>query len=333
MSAREKFALPPRTMNFEGKPRLIGVELEFAAVTADRVAYRIKQLYGGTITREDNFRYHINGTRHGDFTAELDTQYAHRNPDEGSPFDPGIAGWIATFRDGMRELYGEVGSLVIPYEVVCPPIEMDTLPELENLLDALRQEGARGTRENLFYAFGAQLNPEIATRDPEWILAVLKSQILLSDWLRAVIRLDTARQLFSFADAFPLEYSKRILKADYWPDLETIITDYLKSNPTRNRELDMLPLFSWLLADLVDNYVQDSKIKKRPTFHYRLPDANISQPNWSITLEWNRWVVIEKLAQDKDKLNEMGEAYIKNAQSMFPENWAFMCTEWLLDIK
>ncbi|MEO1281487.1 MAG: amidoligase family protein [Pseudomonadota bacterium] len=333
MSARDHLAITPRELNADGKPRRVGVELEFAAVTPDRVANRIQGLYGGTIEREDNFRYHIHGTCFGEFTAELDTQYAHRSPHDYDNAGNGLAGWVAGFRQAMRELYGDLGSLVIPYEVVCPPIEISEMARLEDLLDALRQEGARGTKENLFYAFGAQLNPDIATRDPEWILAVLKSQILLSSWLRAVMQLDTARQLFAFADPFPVTYSEQILKSDYWPDLETVMTDYLVANPTRNRELDMLPMFAWFDEALVHRYVQDTLIKKRPTFHYRLPDANIGQPDWSLTLEWNRWVIIEKLAENPERLSEMGEAYIENANSMFPSNWAMMCTEWLLDVR
>ncbi|OBX33760.1 putative amidoligase enzyme [Halomonas elongata] len=37
-----------------------------------------------------------------------------------------------------------------------------------------------------------------------------------------------------------------MLDPDYQPDLRTLIDDYLEYNPTRNRELDLLPLFAYL---------------------------------------------------------------------------------------
>lgn len=333
MKVSRHLRMPPRMTNFENKRRQVGVELEFAAVSADRTAARIAALYGGEITREDAHRYHITGTRFGDFTAELDTQYAHRPAGETDEPGEGLAGLLKSFRQGMREVYGDVGSLVIPYEVVCPPVAIEEITELERLLDALREEGARGTRENLLHAFGAQFNPDIATDDPEWILAVLKAQILLSDWLRAIMSLDTARQMFAFADPFPAAYAAKILDPAYWPGLDEFMHDYLVFNPTRNRELDLLPLFAWFDEPLVRSYVAGNLVKKRPTFHYRLPDANISQPDWNLTLEWNRWVVVEDLAEDRDRLGEMGEAYLKNADQLLPDDWAMQCTEWLTGVR
>lgn len=333
MTVSRHLRLPPRRMNFEGKPRQVGIELEFAAVSADRCAARIAELYGGKIAREDAHRYHITGTRFGVFTAELDTQYAHRPEGETADPGPGLAGLFKSFRQAMREVYGDVGSLVIPYEVVCPPIAVGEIAELERLLDVLRQEGARGTRENLLHAFGAQFNPDIATDDPAWILAVLKAEILLSDWLRAIMNLDTARQMFAFADPFPAAYAAKILAPDYWPGRDEFMHDYLVFNPTRNRELDLLPLFSWFDEPLVRSYVSGNLVKKRPTFHYRLPDANISQPDWNLTLEWNRWTVVEELAEDRDRLASMGEAYLKNAEQLLPDDWAMQCTEWLTGVR
>lgn len=330
MTKRSILRMPPRATNFEGRPRHVGVELEFAAVTADKVADRIVKLYGGTIEREDAHRYRILGARFGDFTVELDTQYAHRAPGEPPKATTGLAGLLDSFRDSMRELYGDVGSLVIPYEVVCPPIEVAALPELEHLLRALQEEGAQGTRDNLLHAFGAQLNPDIANRDAEWIVSVLKAQILLSDWLRGVMAIDVARRFLAFADPFPAVYALKVVDPDYWPNMETLIDDYLAVNPTRNRELDMLPLFSWLDDARVRRRIADGLVKSRPTFHYRLPDANISQPDWSLTLEWNRWCVIERLAEDRETLREMGEAYQANARRLIPESWALRCTEWLV---
>ncbi len=330
MSSISKLRLPPRDHNFEGNRRRVGVEIEFAAVSPSRVATRVAKLYGGTAEQEDPHRFHIRGTRLGNFLVELDTQYAHRAPGEVGPSASGLQGLMETFSNAMRELYGDLGSLVIPYEVVCPPIDVEQLPELEALLLALREEGAQGTRDNLLHAFGVQFNPDIATRDPQWILAVLKAEILLSEWLRSIISVDMARRILAFADPFPKAYIHIILKDEYWPDIDQLIEDYLIYNPTRNRELDMLPLFLWLDADRVRRKIPDKLVKPRPTFHYRLPDANIRELRWSLTLEWNCWCVVERLAEDREILSEMGKSYLENDLSILSEDWALRCTEWLV---
>ena len=330
MSSISKLRLPPRDYNFEGNRRRAGVEIEFAAVSPSRVATRVAKLYGGTAEQEDPHRFHIRGTRLGNFLVELDTQYAHRAPGEVGPSASGLQGLMETFSNTMRELYGDLGSLVIPYEVVCPPIDVEQLPELEALLLALREEGAQGTRDNLLHAFGVQFNPDIATRDPQWILAVLKAEILLSEWLRSIISVDMARRILAFADPFPKAYIHIILKDEYWPDIDQLIEDYLIYNPTRNRELDMLPLFLWLDADRVRRKIPDKLVKPRPTFHYRLPDANIRESRWSLTLEWNRWCVVERLAEDREILAEMGKSYLENDLSILSEDRALRCTEWLV---
>lgn len=330
MTKRGILRLPSRRTNFDGATRRVGVEIEFAAVGAERAARRVAELFGGTATREDAHRYHIEGTRFGDFLVELDTQYAHRAAGAPPPSSTGFQGLVDTFSNAMREIYGDLGSLVIPYEVVCPPIEVERLPELEALIAALRDEGAQGTRDNLLHAFGVQLNPDIATRDPHWILGVLKAEVLMSEWLRAIISIDMARRILAFADPFPQAYVHRILRDDYWPDMDQLIEDYLTYNPTRNRELDLLPLFLWLDPERVRRRVSDKLVKPRPTFHYRLPDANIREAEWGLALEWNRWCVVERLADDRETLAEMGQAYIENDLSILSEDWALRCTEWLM---
>ncbi|MCH9806759.1 MAG: amidoligase family protein [Alphaproteobacteria bacterium] len=330
MPTRSRLRLPPRRENFEGNLRRVGVEIEFAAVSAARAAERVATLYGGNAEREDPHRYHIKSTRLGDFLVELDTQYAHRTGGPQATSAAGFQGFVESFSEAMREIYGDLGSLIIPYEVVCPPISVEQLDDLEGLIVALREEGATGTNDNLLHAFGCQLNPDIATRDPQWILAVLKAEILLSDWLRSVISIDLARQILAFADPFPQAYRHMVLAQDYWPDTDKLIDDYLTHNPTRNRELDMLPLFMWLDEDRVRQRIPDKLVKSRPTFHYRLPDARIREATWSLTLEWNRWCVVERLAEDREMLAQMGKAYTENDLAILSEDWALRCTEWLM---
>jgi hypothetical protein len=316
------FATPPETLNHEGKPRHVGVEIEFGSVSTRAAAEKLHALFDGRLEQEDQHRFHLRGTSLGDFLIELDSQYVHRVPDaKGDDRD---------FAGRLRSILGNISELIVPNEIVCPPVELDRLAELEALTQALVDIGASGSSASPLYAFGCQLNPEIASREAGWILAMLRAYVLMSPWLRAIIELDLTRRLASFADPFPADYVRRILARDYAPDMDQLIDDYLAFNPTRNRELDMLPLFAWLDEQRVHASVDDVRIKARPTFHYRLPDARIGQPGWSLALEWNRWCVVERLAADADRLSAMSEAWLENDARLVPGNWAIMSTGWLL---
>jgi hypothetical protein len=335
MDFRAQLRMPPRNSNWDGADRRVGVELEFGAVSARAGASLVRSIFGGTILEEDPHRFHVFNTTFGTFTCELDTQYAHRSVGEDEDRegvrqgDP-LSELIASFSYEMRRLYGEISSLVVPCEIVCPPIPLSELAKLNAMVDALLAVGAEGTRSSPLYAFGAQLNPDIASRDASWLAAVLKAYLLVSDWLRAVMQIHTTRRLVAFADPFPIAYVEQVVDPDYWPELARLMDDYIVANPTRNRELDMLPLFAWLDGPLVRRSVPDHRIKSRPTFHYRLPDANLGVPGWSLTLEWNRWCVVERLAEDRETLDAMGAAYRTNRKRVLPEDWAVKASEWLI---
>ncbi|MCB1744933.1 MAG: amidoligase family protein [Gammaproteobacteria bacterium] len=329
---QSKLLLPPRLQNREQGERRVGVELEFAAISARAGAQHVQAVYGGQIEQEDPHRFHIRGSALGDFVCELDNQYVHRPlGEDGEAKGVGaFEQFLHRFRDDMREFFGDVGSLFIPCEIVCPPIPVTELRSLESLVQRLCQAGASGTRSNPIFSFGAHLNPEIADGDDSWVIAVFKAELLLSAWLRAVMSIDFTRRLFAFAEPFPRDYVVEVVDPDYWPDLERFTTDYLIASPDRNRELDLLPLFAWLDPHKVQRYVDDPLVKPRPTFHYRLPDANIDQPDWGLVLEWNRWCLVERLAEQRELLNRMGAAFLANQQRMIPENWALRASEWLL---
>ncbi len=322
-----ELAAPPRRETQDGRERRLGVEIEFAAVSAKQAADIVQDLFGGDVREEDPHRFHVEEAEHGDFTVEIDTQYAHR-PKHGRESEGGVL--LEDFRDEMRRLFGDIGSVVLPCEVVCPPMPWSELGRLDALVETLREAGAEGTRSSPFYAFGAQLNPEIASEEPAHLTAMLKAYLLLSPWLRAVMSLDVTRRLAAFADPFPERYVSKVTSPDYAPDRKTLIEDYLTDNPTRNRELDLLPLFAWMEPELVKRRVDDPRVKPRPTYHYRLPDADLGEQDWSLSLEWNRWLTVERLAEDDDLLARMGEAWARRRQGWFSDRWPMECTQWLL---
>ena len=98
--------------------------------------------------------------------------------------------------------------------------------------------------------------------------------------------------------------------------MKQLIKDYHEHNPTRNRSFDMTPSFAFIDEGLTRSlYGREEKINKRPTFHYRLPNCELSNPDWSIDKEWGIWQKVEKLALDDsllptmiDKWNEKNES-------------------------
>ena len=107
MEFRKELRKPPRLNNLGGVERRVGIELEFAALSARDGASLVQSLFGGLIDEEDPHRFHITNTELGRFTSELDTQYAHRALGEGDEVPLGgdlIGTMLGDFRDGMRRI-------------------------------------------------------------------------------------------------------------------------------------------------------------------------------------------------------------------------------------
>ena len=298
---------PPVARTSRGEPRRIGVEIEFHGPDVETTAAEVQSLFGGRIEATDPYRCNIEDTRFGAFTVELDSSLAHpeKSDDEDAPLTERV-------KAGLANLAGDVIGLWMPTEVCAPPVPIDRLPELQPLIDRLRARGAVGTRASPAYGFGMQLNVEVAAETAEYVTRHLKAYLLLSDWLRADIKVDPTRRLLPYVDPFPRDYVLKVVDPDYAPDMKQLIDDYLDANPTRNRELDMLPLFAHLDSHRVADRFQGQsvKIKARPTFHYRLPNSLVDDPDWGGAVgEWNRWVRVEQLAHDGDRLAETGRAY------------------------
>ncbi|BAI73084.1 hypothetical protein AZL_024460 [Azospirillum sp. B510] len=311
------FLLPPLRTTAQGMPRRVGVELEFADLDAPSAAACVHRLFGGSVTVENPHRCLVTGTRLGDFTVELDMRSAHGGKGGAAMLDP------------LRPLWGNIGSLVMPFEIAAPPVTMDQLPDLEELVVCLRALGAAGTEASPLFAFGLHFNPEVARTDGDHLLDMLKAFLLLAPWLRREIRVDVTRRLSGFIAPFPATYAAKLVDPAYRPDLGGLIDDYLADNPTRNRELDLFPLFAHLARAALNpipgrlaTVLADPHVRPRPTFHYRLPNARLSDPGWSLAADWNRWVTVERLAADRALLDGLGTEYRHAAQARRLEGWA-----------
>jgi hypothetical protein len=315
----------PHTVGPDGSERRIGVELEFSNLDCRSVAELVQNVFGGNLFEEDPHRFHVVESVLGAFVIELDTQYAH------PPKNHGDEKWrlLDTLQAEFHAAVGEVASLWLPVEIVSPPVPLQRLPELDKVTEALRQAGAHGTDDGLVYAFATQLNPEVPSCDADVILAHLKAFLLLSDRLRAESARDVKRRMLPFADPMPRSYVLKVVNPAYRPRLGEMIDDYIAANPTRNRDLDMLPLFAALDADRVRRQFQSPLLKARPTFHYRLPDTRLSDPEWGLITEWNRWVQVEWLAADPQRLEAACKQYYRFAKERRLSEWGAIVRQWL----
>jgi hypothetical protein len=144
-------------------------------------------------------------------------------------------------------------------------------------------------------------------------------------------RTDLSRRVTPYINHFGEDYIRLVLDANYEPDQEQLIADYLRFNPTRNRSLDMLPLFCHLNEDQVREAIDDDRVNARPTFHYRLPNCDIDDPDWNLNVPIEMWMAVEAFAYHKD-LQKVCDEYLVKQDSLLPtfaSTWANYITDTL----
>lgn len=310
MPEKMTFNMPPTLRNNAGEIRKVGFELEFSGVELLDVAQDVASLFGGSVERQSNYVYKVSDTCFGEFTLEVDASQLKSEKYKAFLQEVGID-LDHTTLNSLDSLLLKIASVAVPFELVMPPVPLNSLHELSKLESMLRKRAARGTRDSLLYAFAMQFNPELPSFEPSEIVDHLRAFFVLQHWLELEMDIDISRRLSPFIDSFPEAYVRKVLHRDYKPELPQLIDDYLRYNPTRNRPLDMTCVFAHLDYSRVMKRVEEPHlVKPRPTFHFRMPDCRIDEPSWSMALEWNRWVNVEQLAADKVELRKVCDAYL-----------------------
>lgn len=308
--------------------RHVGVELEMAGIRPEEVATAVMGAVGGRLERESAFISRVLETELGDFVIELDAEllssrkYGERLAELGIDLDEGST------LDQLESVVSRVAGLVVPLELVGPPMPWTELQTLDRIRQRLHEAGAKGTQGSPFYAFGMQLNIEVASLKPDDLLAMLRAFLLKYDWLLARADVDLARRISPYIQAYPENYVAHVMDPDYAPDLNQLIDDFLAYTPTRNRPLDLLPLFAHIDKDRVMAApVERELIKPRPAFHYRLPNCLIDEPDWNLAAAWNDWIEVERLAADPAALDQAARNRL--ADTNLPKLIASTLMRWL----
>lgn len=311
------YAKPPLPHSAQDETRRVGVEVELAGMDVPSLARAVAEALEGRV-RTDTVQEtsaHVD-TDFGSFRVELDAAPLRDRTYLRSLRKLGIEN--EGLLDGIEESVVALASAFVPLEIVTPPIPWDRLHELNDLWDRLRQGGGLGTGAAVRYAFGLHLNPDFpSTITADAILAHLQAFFLLEDWLLREEDVDWTRRLVPFIDPFPEAYRQVCLDPSYQPSLDALIDDYLEHSPTRNRVLDLLPLFVHLREHCLEGRDIEGAdlVKPRPTFHYRLPNCELDEPGWSPARAWSNWLEVERLAVDDGRRRRMAEEY-RNLSSL-----------------
>ena len=306
-AATTQSLLPATRTTATGKVRQVGVEIEFAGLELSAVADLVASTFGGRISYDTDYEITIANPELGKFRVEIDFGLLKRMGQErvASGQAPGA------FEQMSEELLASVARQLVPCEIVTPPLPIERLDTLDQLVVSLCEAGAKGTDDALLYAFGVHFNVEAPTLRALSILRYLRAFALVYDWLLIQLRVDSLRRLSPFIKPFSSRYLQLILQADYRPTRATLIADYLTHNPTRNRALDMLPLFAHIDPQRVFAAVGNAKVCARPAYHYRLSNSFVGDPAWRISNEWRYWLLVEALAEDRHRLRAMADDYLR----------------------
>jgi len=322
---QSKFQMPPKLQNDKGDERRVGVEIELSAPDIDSLVVIVQSVFGGISESISAYEWEVRDSCFGKFGIEVDYDYLKKIAKESDKSGKVID-------ELQTHALGALSSALVPFEIVTPPIPVSQLPTMEDLTVKLRERGAKGTKDAVWKAYGLHLNPEVPSLDAPSCLRYLKAYLCLHDWLIEQEKVDLSRRITPYVDAFGSDYIGLVLAGDYEPGITTLIDDYLQYNPTRNRSLDMLPLFSFLDRERVASAVNDELVKARPTFHYRLPNCDIDNPQWSVADAWNGWCMVERLAENTILLEAATKDYLDHQSQILPDiidPWLKKANHWV----
>ncbi len=280
----------PHPLNAEGKLRRVGVEIELGGVSEAEVARLCADVLGGKTEQQDSHIWAVDGSDIGAIEVYLDIFLRNAT------------------KTRLRDLALDLGREVVPVEIVTEPLDMNGLARLDGLREALRKAGALGSGAGLLFGFGVHFNIEVASESDADTVRPLLAYALIEDWLRAAYPIDEARRLLPFTDPYPTDFVRALITAGPGATRDHVTGLYLTHTPSRNRGLDMLPLFAHFDPGRIAAAIED-KTSARPTFHFRLPDCRIDEGGWSLAGEWRRWVMVERVAGDSALLRRLSDAW------------------------
>ena len=310
-----EFAPLPQPDASDGSPRRVGVEIEFGGLDESHAAAIAADLLGGTVHDEGDATRTVSDSALGKLEIYLDST------------------WRKSRHEAVRTATETLGRDLIPVEIVTEPIPVSDLPQLSRLCDALREAGAEGTKAGLLNGFGLHYNIQTASDADADICRPLLAYALIESWMRRARPIDQSRAVLPFTDPYPTRLVRAL--CDLGPDASRadVQDAYLDHAPDRNYGLDMLPVFATFDEQTVRDRMKSHKLSPRPAFHFRLPESRIDEPDWSLADEWQRWVIVERVAADTDLLRRLIDGWKDEhgAVTLSRRAWAARCGDILAE--
>lgn len=310
-----RYIIPQRSLNENGEPRKIGFELEFGELEVNKAVAVVAKTFSGFSEKKSEIEFEVKSEEFGIFKVELDWQLGKKIAEKraGKSLPDG-----ADEPDAVMDFFKRLAGQFVPVEIVCPPLTLDECKRLDVMVEELRAAGAKGTDKSYLYAFGVHINPEIADSSASSIVRYLQAFGLAQDWLLNKNRVDPVRRITPYINSYPASYLELIFQYPQDISRKRMIDDYMEHNATRNRALDMLPLWKHLEEDLFQDYeLNDTLTQARPTFHYRLPNCEIEKKGWYLSESWNIWCVVEYIAANEDVLDDLMSCWQKSMEKSF----------------
>ncbi|MGB0659780.1 MAG: amidoligase family protein [Mangrovicoccus sp.] len=282
----------PATARFDPERR-IGVEVELGGLSEAAIAELLVDLFDGEVTGKAAHRWTVDLPDLGEMVIELDTSW--------SPEIAELGDWA-----------GDIARQVVPVELITAPIREQDLARLQEILNQCLAAGAYGSESSVVSAFGVHFNPSLLDPAQE-LLPIARAYAVLEPWLRRHARLDLSRRVLPFIDPWPedLVFALARPQAAEW-SLDMFTEIYLTQIRSRNYGLDLLPLLRHLDRDRMAQLAPDlAEGGARPTYHFRLPQCRLSEPDWQIGQEWALWQAVETVAQSRELVDQLGSLHLQ----------------------
>lgn len=295
----------PQPVDAHGRPRKVGIEIEFGGLTEEAAARVAQACLGGRVAQVSRHEWRVTGSDMGQLKIYLDTAFRNAST-------------------AVARLGADLARNIVPVEIVTEPLSRDQLGTVDAFRTALRDAGATGTRDGWGHGFGLHLNPATTGATVAYILPMVRAFALMEDWLRHADPIDVTRRVLPFAHPYPRHFIDEITEHGETWTLGTLWSSYLRRNATRNRGLDLLPLIAELAPESLDPLrPRLGKVSARRAFHYRLPDSRLDEADWSVTYEFNRWVMVERVAADRALSARLAEDWLAHraALTTIRRNW------------
>lgn len=293
MDASPTYDRLPEACTRHGRPRRVGIELEFGGLPEGRAAKVVADVAGGSASQCKDGTWRVRTGPFGRCELYLDTRFRE---------DVKEFGWQPAV---------DLARLVVPVELVTEPFDPAHRPRFDVLVRALRDSGAVGSRSGLLLGFGVHLNVEVADTGPDHLWRRVTAYALMEEELRRSPGVELSRRVLPFVKPYP-DALVDDLAAGSPPTIDALIECYLAHAPTRNHGLDMLPIFAHLAPGAVEGRLAGSAgTKPRPAYHFRMPDCRIDEPGWSIQEPWHMWLAVERLAASPERFERLREARLR----------------------